>query len=330
VKRSNDKAGLRERRRGVHVRLLGAIIVAATVSGVASVAGVGIASASQLPKLCTGYSACNQAPYTNNGYNTITNKKSYWGADPGDNCTNYVAYVEGTDYGATYPGTGLGNAEAWGTDKLPVGSIVNDTPSVGAVAWWNSTAGLGSAGHVAIVESYTATSVTVSEDAYVAPGYSDGRDFDWRTYTTSGAPSYYPTGFIHFAGAKVPTSPPPGEWNRYYNSSSRTHADVTGTPPAGFNYEETLGDLLLVSEPGTTLLYSCQSGVGEFTSPNSNCEGQHVNGAIGYIYNAPPTGLVTRAVYRCRTASGDHFDSPLSNCEGQIVEFRLGYVLAYT
>ena len=152
------------------------------------------ADAAKGSAMCSGYSACNKAGYTSHGYNDTTNQKSYWGADPGHNCTNYAAYVEQYTYGIPSPGNDLGNAAQWGTNAPLHGATVNHQPSVGAVAWWNSTAGLGSAGHVAVVESYTSTSVTVSEDAY-------GGDFDWRTYTTGGNPSYYPTGFIHFKGS---------------------------------------------------------------------------------------------------------------------------------
>jgi surface antigen len=167
-----------------------ALLAALTALGMAGQAGAAQGSA-----ICVGYSACNSAGHTSHGYNT-TNKKSYWGADPGHNCTNYAAYVEEFTYHVPSPGNNLGNASQWGLNAPKHGATVNTKPSVGAVAWWSSTAGLGSDGHVAIVESYTSTSVTVSEDAF-------GGNFDWRTYTRSGKPSYYPTGFIHFAGGAV-------------------------------------------------------------------------------------------------------------------------------
>mgnify|MGYP003512513390 FL=1 len=73
---------------------------------------------------------------------------------------------------------------------------------------------------------------------------------------------------------------------------------------------------------GTVPIYSCYIGGDEFTSLNATCEGQRVNRLLGYIYTAQPSGVVTRAIYRCITASGEHFDSPQSNCEGQRLESR--------
>jgi surface antigen len=154
--------------------------------------------------LCTGYTACNASGHTSHGYNDTTNQHSYWGAYPGHNCTNYVAYVETNTYHATNPGNGLGNAYSWGTTAPLHGATVNHTPTVGAVAWWNSTAGLGSDGHVAIVEAVGNGTVTVSEDAFPEPGSSG--NFDWKTYSTASI-----TGFIHFSGSteKPPVNPPP-------------------------------------------------------------------------------------------------------------------------
>ena len=122
-----------------------------------------------------------------------------------------------------------------------------------------------------------------------------------------------------------------GHWNRYYNPSSGFHEDITGTPGSGFNFESTLGDLYSVSVAGTRPLYSCQEVASEFTSLGATCEGQHLNGLLGYIYASQPTTPPTVAIYRCRVLSNnDHFDTPSAECEGAaaVDEEKLGYAIA--
>jgi surface antigen len=175
---------------------LGAIVVVSAICCVDVPAPAGAASGSAI---CTGYASCNSSGHTSHGYDDTTNKTSYWGADPGHNCTNYVAYVESHIYKANDPGTGLGDAETWGLRAPSHGAVVDSHPSVGAVAWWDHNSPFGpNGGHVAIVESYTSASITVSEDNFRG-------NFDWRTYSTSGSPSFYPTGFIHFKGVSRPS-----------------------------------------------------------------------------------------------------------------------------
>jgi hypothetical protein len=38
-------------------------------------------------------------------------------------------------------------------------------------------------------------------------------------------------------------------------------------------------------------------------------EGKTVVGRLGHIYDSPPEGLPSAAVFRCRTSGGEHFDS---------------------
>lgn len=166
--------------------------------------------------LCTGYTACNAAGYTSHGYNDVTNQTMYWRAYAGHNCTNYAAYVESTLYKVPNPPGLMGNATTWGTNAVAYGiGTVDTTPTVGSVAWWNSTAGMGSSGHVAVVEAVGAGTVTVSEDNW-------GGDFHWRVYPVAGI-----TGFIHFTGqAPAPSAPA---------STTTPTAPVTtapSTPPA--------------------------------------------------------------------------------------------------
>jgi surface antigen len=141
--------------------------------------------------LCSGtsYSVCINAGYTDHGYHEHSGT-SYWGADTGHNCTNYVAYVE-TLNGVARPSYHLGNAWQWWSEAS--GHVPeNGTPAVGAVAWWGKNqGGVGSAGHVAYVEAVGGNgSITISEDAFPSG------PFDWRVISAGSA--RWPGGFIHF------------------------------------------------------------------------------------------------------------------------------------
>jgi surface antigen len=135
--------------------------------------------------LCTSYSGCSGAGYPDHGYGAH-NGTSYWGMYVGHNCTNYVAYMESL-YGMGNPG-GLGDAYTWGAVARSKGYVVDGNPAVGAVAWWNSSAGRGSAGHVAYVEGLNGDgTVTISQDVYSAGPYS------WEVIART-----QPSGYIHF------------------------------------------------------------------------------------------------------------------------------------
>jgi surface antigen len=138
--------------------------------------------------LCTGYASCNSQGYSDAGYGS-TNGTSYWGMDPGHNCTNYAAYRlirNGVD--ASYL-RGQGMAWQWGGVARAHGVAVNSTPAVGSIAWWDANSnGADATGHVAYVEAVNSGSILISED-------NSGGDFHWMRLTPGG---YYPTGFIHF------------------------------------------------------------------------------------------------------------------------------------
>jgi surface antigen len=186
-------------------RALAALLVMIAAGLMSALALRPLPASASSGSLCSGYGTspggCNASPYTTHGYNSTTNHTRFWGADPGDNCTNYAAFVEGSVYDVPGPGNSLGNAATWGTNAPKYGAVVNSTPNVGAVAWWSSAAGLGSDGHVAIVESIGQDTITASEDAYPADGQPDysGNEFDWKTYSDSGI-----SGFIHFSGFVSP------------------------------------------------------------------------------------------------------------------------------
>jgi hypothetical protein len=125
-------------------------------------------------------------------------------------------------------------------------------------------------------------------------------------------------------------------FNRYVTN---LHWVTTGFVPSGYRLEETLGYLLTGSPAGVfpyqsngggvRALYGCQLSSQplwsyQFVSTDPNCEGQATFGAQGWIYSSPPSGISTRALYRCRDGA-DHFVSTDPGCEAQVTEELLGY-----
>src|SRR4051794_27918557 len=100
--------------------------------------------------LCKGYAGCAIRGYGNAGYD-VGRTQMYWRMYAGHNCTNYAAYrMVRRGMANVRPWTGSGNATNWGS---AMASITNQTPTVGAVAWWKAgVPPAGSAGHVAYVE----------------------------------------------------------------------------------------------------------------------------------------------------------------------------------
>lgn len=149
--------------------------------------------------LCSGYAGCQAAGYGHAGYRQASST-AYWRMFVGHNCTNYVAYrLIQSGMPDLRPWDGSGNASNWG---VAMGSITDQTPTVGAVAWYRPhVTPAGANGHVAIVEQVISdTEIVVSEDYW-------GGDFHWRHVTKSGGG--WPTGFIHFNDRVVaPTTAP--------------------------------------------------------------------------------------------------------------------------
>ncbi len=138
--------------------------------------------------LCMGYQACRDAGMGNAGY-ASNNRTMYWRMYAGHNCTNYVAYrMVKSGLPNERPWSGGGNATYWGT-SMP--RITDDTPRVGAVAWWKANTGpAGSSGHVAYVERViSADEIVISQDSW-------GGDFSWAVVTRSSG--NWPSGFVHF------------------------------------------------------------------------------------------------------------------------------------
>lgn len=197
--------------------------------------------------LCTGYQGCADAGYSHAGYKSAGGQM-YWRMYSGHNCTNYVAYrMVANGMPNTRPWNGEGDADNWGR---AMASITDQTPLVGAVAWWKAnTPGAGSSGHVAYVERVvSSTEIVISEDSW-------GGDFHWRTIVKSGRG--WPSGFVHFNDRVIaPTSPP----------------RIVGTPQVGVPLTSTRG---LWSQPGT-LAYQWSAG------------GTPIAGATGRSYTPTP------------------------------------------
>lgn len=117
----------------------------------------------------------------------------------GDNCTNYVAFVESTVYGVVTPTFPLGDAGGWPVSAPRLGALVDHTPTVGSVAEWNGgSPGIPSPGHVAVVEAVGphASYIVVSQQ-----NVQDVNDYDWmRIDAVRGANQWeqWPSSFIHF------------------------------------------------------------------------------------------------------------------------------------
>jgi alpha-tubulin suppressor-like RCC1 family protein/surface antigen len=160
-------------------------------------------------RLCDGYSECSTGGYTTHGYPSHEST-SYWSMDPGGECTNYAAYVESAVFGAPTPSFLLGNADEWAETAGAHGIEVNNTPTVGSVAEWNAgDYGMGSEGHVAIVEAVGPDNsyVDISQQNII----TDTNGYDWeRIHATQPSNRWepWPDNFIHFVSAPTQTPPP--------------------------------------------------------------------------------------------------------------------------
>lgn len=166
------------------------------------------AAAATSSTLCSGYTACNLAPFTTHGYESHSGS-SYWTMYPGNNCTNYVAYVESTVYGVATPTYNLGDGGLWAAAAAQNGVLVNHTPSVGSVAvWTGASSGIPSEGHVAVVEAVGADNsyILISQQHMLAE--PDG--YDWTMINASPLLNQWeqwPDSFIHFSTALVAVAP---------------------------------------------------------------------------------------------------------------------------
>jgi surface antigen len=181
----------------------------AALLGLTALVASGPAGAAEWIVLCTGYSGCKTAGYSEAGYEAAS-KTSYWSQYVGHNCTNYVGYrLVKNGLPNTRPASLTGNASNWGP-SFP--TQTNDSPAVGAIAWWDTS--FSSTGHVAYVEKVISNSeILISEDNW-------GGDFRWRRVTFAGGK--WPNGFIHLKDQGPSLAPP-----------TRVRTSLVVTPPAG-------------------------------------------------------------------------------------------------
>jgi len=147
--------------------------------------------------LCQGWGGCSTGSYSSHDYAAHAST-SYWDMTAGDECTNYVAYVESVIYKVVTPNYFMGNAGEWPGNVKAHGVPVNNVPSVGAVAEWNGYApGIGSMGHVAIVEAVGPSDSWIDISQQHIDSYTDG--YNWtRIYAGSSGWQSWPDNFIHF------------------------------------------------------------------------------------------------------------------------------------
>jgi surface antigen len=185
-------------------------LIAVVLAGLGVLVPAGAASASPAGLLshCDGFAGCSVGGYTTHGYQNYM-WQSWWRMDPGDECTNYVAFVESTAYHVATPGYLLGDAGEWPSTAAAHGVLVDDTPSVGAVAvWYGGDAGIGYAGHVAVVEQVApgGQQIVISQQHISA----DADGYEWTRMTRGGLADgwqQWPDAFIHFVPGTASAPP---------------------------------------------------------------------------------------------------------------------------
>ena len=160
---------------------------------------------------------------------------SYWRMSPGDQCTNYAAYVESTVYHVRQPSVPARQRRPVGCHRRRARRAWSTTrPSVGAVAEWNGgTFGIGPVGHVGVVEAVG------PHDSYIviSQQHMGGvrNDYDWtliKAHRPADEWQTWPSHFIHF---RIPRRADVGYFNprpaqfavRYSQTAGRRTAPAT-------------------------------------------------------------------------------------------------------
>ena len=160
---------------------------------------------------------CLDAAYScvaGSGYTTLTAEASGWpwtdyggtnastNAAGSHNCTLYSAFrleQEGANQPSWYD-----NAPGWATKAAASGTPVDQNPTAGSIAQWNT-----GVGHVAYVEAVTASSITVTGDNYyTASRVVDGIQLKGgytETVVIQRSSPDWPDNFIHFTVARSTT-----------------------------------------------------------------------------------------------------------------------------
>ncbi|MGN6723429.1 MAG: CHAP domain-containing protein [Marmoricola sp.] len=140
-------------------------------------------------------------------------------------CTSFVAWRLNNDnhlpFSNSWGGVHWGNAYQWAAAARALGFAVNNTPSVGSVAWWNAGSASSRFGHVAwVAKIYSDHSILIEEYNYVSAGNYSQRHLYPGTYS-------WPSGFLHVGDLKMTNTAAP---------------KVPGTPTVGAT---------LTASPGT-------------------------------------------------------------------------------
>jgi surface antigen len=198
IRRGTSRPGRGRRRLPLAALQLPALLIIAAGMPMAAPAR---SAAADVPStvLCTGWASCASQGFPSYGYAT-EGYQSYWNMSPGDECTNYAAYVESRVFGAPAPADLLGNGGQWAISAADQGVTVNDVPSVGAVAEWNGGAyGMGPLGHVAVVEKVGPGDSYIDISQQNIGSAADG--YEW-VQINAGFPATtwqeWPDNFIHF------------------------------------------------------------------------------------------------------------------------------------
>ena len=194
--------------------------------------------------LCRGYTTCANAGMGNGGYSSH-NQTMYWRMYSGHNCVNYAAYrMVASGMPNVRPWSGGGNATYWGTSNP---SITDQTPRVGAVAWWRANSSpAGSAGHVGYVEQVVSPSeIIVSMDWW-------GGDFTWARIIKGGGS--WPSGFIHFNDRKMASTAAPAVSGTAQVGATLTSSAATFTPaPDVVTYQWRANGVAIAGATGQSL-----------------------------------------------------------------------------
>jgi surface antigen len=181
------------------VLAIASLITTLAASAMPAVASTPAAARVPSSLVCAGYSGCARHGHPSYGYGRRRHH-SFWRMSPGNECTNYVAYVESRHFGVRTPRYLLGNAYQWPRRAGAHGVRVNRRPSAGAVAEWGPHAyGIGRNGHVAVVQKVGPHDryIIVSQQHLLAVA----NGYDW-TRINAGWPrkswQSWPTHFIHF------------------------------------------------------------------------------------------------------------------------------------
>lgn len=212
--------------------------------------------------------------------NTGYSGRSVWGYPvdaAGNNCTNYAAFRLAQN-GAANPGN-LGNAGDWAGSARAKGFAVNGNPALGAIAQWNyGSAYAPSFGHVAYVEAWDGSTLTLSDSNW------QGGSRRWRV---SPGERYWPNNFLHIkdAGANptgaydLAASPTPGQlrvagWSFDRDNAAQSiemHVYVGG--PAGTAGAEGRAFVANVSRPDVDAVHHVGSAHGLDVTFDTNKRG---------------------------------------------------------